>query len=234
MRLPCILVLFLGCGSPDQVQPEIKQLNEIPLNIRDKTEVDERTATVNDTLPEGWVDVKSLIPELVLDIRYATSDNFVGIQLYPCERCLLRKEVAEAIAVAFEALRADNLGLKLFDCYRPRSVQEALWRKVPDARYVTNPAKGSMHNRGAAVDLTLIDQNGHEIDMGTEYDFFGEKAYHTFTKLPAEVLTARRKLRDLMQEVGFKHIRTEWWHYSYQIKNYEVSDFRWPCPGQAL
>ncbi|MBK8502743.1 MAG: M15 family metallopeptidase [Saprospiraceae bacterium] len=175
------------------------------------------------------LDVDSTI---TLDIRYATTNNFVGIRLYPCARCILRPDVAEALNGVHDLLRQQGLGLKLYDCYRPWSVQKALWDKMPDARFVTPPDKGSMHNRGTAIDVTIIDEKGDELDMGTPYDFFGEEAYHTFTDLPEKIRFNRDLLKSQMLEAGFGHIRTEWWHYSYQKRLYELSDYQWPCPKQ--
>lgn len=117
----------------------------------------------------------------------------------------------------------------MFDCYRPRPYQQRLWDKKSDPNYVTPPAQGSMHSRGAAVDLTLVDAKGVELDMGTPYDFFGEKAHTDYTKLPAKVLENRRLLREAMEAAGFKGIRTEWWHFSYRLKQYPLSDYVWPC-----
>ena len=219
--------------NPDN-NPKIQHLEEIPLTKTDLSAKTNREQLNMGSLPDGWVDLKKLLPGLILDIKYATDQNFVGMQMYPCARCLLRDEVGNALVKVQQKLRLEGLGLKVFDCYRPWSVQKELWEKMPDPRYVTNPEKGSMHNRAAAVDLTLIDQNGHDLDMGTEYDFFGERAYHTFTELPASVLDRRRKLVALMEEAGFQHIRTEWWHYSYQLKYYEVSDYQWSCPDLAM
>ncbi|NND09441.1 MAG: M15 family metallopeptidase [Saprospiraceae bacterium] len=169
--------------------------------------------------------------DVQLDIRYATPNNFVNEVLYPCGRCILREQVAKALESVHASLREQGFGIKVFDCYRPLPVQQKLWNKVPDARYVTPPAKGSMHNRGAAVDLTLTDAKGNPLDMGTGYDFFGEEAYHTYTDLPEEVLQMRALLRKEMEEQGFKHIRTEWWHYSFQEQQYDLADFLWPCDG---
>ena len=149
--------------------------------------------------------------------------------MYNCGKCFLRPEVAEAIVKAQKKLEKKGYGLKMFDCYRPRPFQQRLWDKVPDDRYVTNPKKGSMHNRGAAVDLTLVDKNGKELDMGTPFDFFGEKAYQTCTDLPKNVLENRKLLNTTLESVGFKTIRTEWWHFSYTKKKYALSDWLWDC-----
>jgi len=180
----------------------------------------------------GFSDVTALDPSIKLDIRYATADNFTKSKIYDCPRCLLRPDAAKALVKAHKALQKRGLGLKMYDCYRPRPYQQRLWDKVPNPDYVTPPAKGSMHSRGAAVDLTLVDKNGKELDMGTPYDFFGKEAHTDNTNLPATVLVNRRLLSDALEAAGFKGIRTEWWHFSFQGKNYPLSDYVWPCEGE--
>ena len=177
----------------------------------------------------GFSDISTLDPTIKLDIRYATTNNFTKSKIYDCPRCLLRPEAAAAIVKANKALKARGYALKMFDCYRPRPYQQRLWDKVPNPDYVTPPAKGSMHSRGAAVDLTIVDAQGRELEMGTPYDFFGVEAHTDYTKLPAKVLENRALLRTTLEAVGFKGIRTEWWHFSYQKRNYALSDYLWPC-----
>jgi zinc D-Ala-D-Ala dipeptidase len=177
----------------------------------------------------GFTELKTLDATIQIDIKYATTDNFVKEKMYNCGKCYLRPEVAEAVVLAQKILHKKGFGLKMFDCYRPRPFQQRLWDKVPDDRYVTNPKKGSMHNRGAAVDLTLVDKNGKEMDMGTPFDFFGEKAYQTCTDLPKDVLANRKLLTETLESVGFKKIRTEWWHFSFTKKKYTLSDWLWDC-----
>ncbi|MBZ0238690.1 MAG: D-alanyl-D-alanine carboxypeptidase family protein, partial [Deltaproteobacteria bacterium] len=116
----------------------------------------------------GWVDVSVRIPDAVIDMRYATADNFTGTVLYPVARCLVRAEVAERLAAAADTLRAQGHRLVFWDCYRPASIQRELWRRVPDRRYVAEPTfddtgtpvGGSKHSRGAAVDVSLADRAG--------------------------------------------------------------------------
>lgn len=177
----------------------------------------------------GFSDVAQLDASIILDIRYATDNNFTQSKIYDCPRCLLRPEAAKALVKAHKMLQKRGLGLKMFDCYRPRPYQQRLWDKVPNPDYVTPPAKGSMHSRGAAVDLTIVDSKGKELDMGTPYDFFGVEAHTDNRKLPARVLANRRLLTETLESVGFKGIRTEWWHFSWQRKDYPLSDYVWPC-----
>ncbi|MBL7776254.1 MAG: M15 family metallopeptidase [Saprospiraceae bacterium] len=173
--------------------------------------------------------MRELDSTIVLDIRYATTNNFTKSKIYDCPRCYLRPETARALARAQMLLRRQGLSLKLYDCYRPRPYQQRLWDKAPDPNYVTPPEKGSMHSRGAAVDLTIVDAQGKELDMGTPYDFFGPEAHYNYTRLPGNVLSNRRLLRRVMEEVGLKGIRTEWWHFSYQGKSFSLADWVWEC-----
>jgi zinc D-Ala-D-Ala dipeptidase len=178
---------------------------------------------------DNFRDVAALDPGIRLDIRYATENNFTKAKIYDCPRCLLRPEAAAAVVKANRLLKSKGMALKMFDCYRPRPYQQRLWDKVPNPDYVSPPAKGSMHSRGAAVDLTIVDAKGRELDMGTEYDFFGVEAHSDNMKLPAAVLKNRQLLRETMEAVGFQGIRTEWWHFSYRGKSFPLSDYVWPC-----
>jgi zinc D-Ala-D-Ala dipeptidase len=197
-----------------------------PEKVAPKPEPASRKAKISDEFTR----VKDLAPDVRLDIRYATTDNFTKAKIYDCPECLLRPAAAKALVKVHEALKKEGYGgLKMFDCYRPRPYQQRLWDKVPNPDYVTPPAKGSMHSRGAAVDLTIVDQNGKELDMGTPYDFFGKEAHYDYTKLPQKVLDNRRLLRKVMEAQGFEGIRTEWWHFSYRSGKYELSDYLWPC-----
>ncbi|MEZ4379838.1 MAG: M15 family metallopeptidase [Nannocystaceae bacterium] len=182
--------------------------------------------------PAAWLEVQALDATVTLDIRYATTDNFVGEALYPCGRCFLRPEAAKAVIEAHRALReAGYGGLKLFDCYRPRPVQEKLWAIHPDPAAVAPPARGSMHNRGLAVDLTVIDREGRELDMGTAYDAFSERSYHDYRGLSDEVKANRAALREAMTAAGFRPLRSEWWHYSLKGAQRPLDDFVWTCTG---
>jgi len=176
-----------------------------------------------------WLEVNELDETILTDIRYATENNFMKEQVYDCGRCFLRADVAKAVVKAHQELQKQGLGLKMFDCYRPRPVQWELWRKVPNPNYVADPRKGSMHNRGSAVDLTIVDAEGNELDMGTDYDYFGKEGHHDYTGLPKEVLENRALLKHIMGKYGFRWIRTEWWHYSYKPKSYPLSDVLWRC-----
>lgn len=171
--------------------------------------------TQND-LQSQLVDVLKIDSTIVLDIRYATANNFTKKVLYPIAKAKLRREAAESLRSIQTELRSKNFSLKIYDAYRPRSIQYKLWEIMPNEDYVANPKKGSRHNRGAAVDLTIIDSLGNEIDMPTPYDDFTEKAWQTYDSLPEPVLKNRAFLKDVMGRHGFQPIKSEWWHYDFK------------------
>lgn len=171
------------------------------------------------------INVWKLDTTIVLDIRYATTNNFTGKKVYDEEKFFLRTEPAQKIFEVQKELKSLGLGLKIFDGYRPLSVQKKFWEIMPDERYVANPENGSRHNRGAAVDLTLIDKNGDEIPMPTPYDDFTEKASRNFLDLPAQIIVNRKFLEDLMKKYGFEGLPTEWWHFDFNgWEKYDVLD----------
>ena len=177
-----------------------------------------------------FVRVNTLDTSIIEDIRYATDNNFMDTAVYPCGKCLLRYEVAKKLVKAAKEFREMGYRIKVFDCYRPHSVQYKLWEVVPNKNYVANPDKGSVHNRGGAVDMTLTDMQGNEINMGTDFDFFGFKAFSIDTvDLPDSIITNRRMMWNVMHKYGFYEIKTEWWHLSYRLKYYPLSDVPLPC-----
>ena len=177
-----------------------------------------------------FVRLKDLSSDCVYELKYATPDNFLKQAVYDCGECYLRKSTAEALVKANEAFKQLGYRIKLFDCYRPLSVQKKMWKILPGTHYVANPAKGSKHNRGAAVDLTLVDAQGKELNMGTPFDFFGKEAHHTYTEYPKEVLENRKLLKETLNKYNFKSIYSEWWHYEYRPEmQSKVENFEWQC-----
>lgn len=177
-----------------------------------------------------FVRLKDLSPDFVYELKYATPDNFLKQAVYDCGECYLRKSTAEALVKANEAFKQLGYRIKLFDCYRPLSVQKKMWKILPGTHYVANPAKGSKHNRGAAVDLTLVDAQGKELNMGTPFDFFEKEAHHTYTQHSKEVLENRKLLKETLDKFNFKSIYSEWWHYEYRPEmQSKVENFEWQC-----
>lgn len=173
-----------------------------------------------------WLDIAQLEPSIRVEIRYATPHNFTGKVVYPpSARCYLRAAVARRLQAVQQALLAEQRSLKVYDCYRPLTVQRHFFALVPDERYVANPQKGSRHNRGAAVDLTLTDLAGVELVMPTEYDDFSERAHRSYMNLPPLALANRERLAAAMAAQGFVPLPTEWWHFDdREARGYPLSD----------
>lgn len=174
------------------------------------------------------VELRKTIPGIVYDLRYATANNFMHRPMYkpPTRYTFLRLPAARALAAVQQALNARGYGLKIFDAYRPYRVTVSFWELIGDEKYVANPAKGSGHNRGLAVDVTIIDlKTRRELDMGTGFDNFSDSAHHGFTNLPPAVLQHRKLLKETMEQHGFTILETEWWHYYWpNDRGYEVLD----------
>lgn len=239
------LTLFiLACkrespAAPEKTitEPKSEIIEEKPVHeevISEKAPTEEESKKTDVTVSEEKK-VKSDFKEITtmsgiaIDIKYATTDNFTKKQIYKCGKCFLRPEATEKIVKAHKILKEKyGYGLKMFDCYRPLPAQQRLWDVVPNADYVTPPSKGSMHNKGLAVDLTIVDKDGKELDMGTPYDFFGKEAHTDNLSLPKQVLENRNILKSVMNEVGFNGIRTEWWHFSLNA-GANLSSWEWKC-----
>ncbi len=159
------------------------------------------------------VDIRSVNTKIALDIRYATTNNFLKRKVYPVGRCVLRGAAAKRLSQVQDDLAKNGLGLKVYDCYRPLSVQKQMWQIKPDPRYVANPATGSRHNRGAAVDITLVDRNGKELEMPTGFDDFTEKAHRNYKGASAQAKKNSKLLEEAMKKYGFIPLATEWWHF---------------------
>ncbi|WP_190808421.1 M15 family metallopeptidase [Flagellimonas sp. S3867] len=169
--------------------------------------------------------------DFAYDMRYATENNFLKAKVYDCAECYTRVKTAKALIKANDTFMEKGVKIKFFDCYRPNSVQYKMWAIVPNPQYVADPVKGSIHNKGGAVDITLVDLEGNELDMGTDFDFFGKRAYHDNLDLPEEILVNRKLLKETMEAYGFWSIRTEWWHYNLSAaSNDRVANFKWECP----
>ena len=160
------------------------------------------------------VALKNYVFPLTTEWKYATKNNFTNAILYTNPQAYVRLEAAKALQQIQNELKLAGIDLKFYDAYRPYHVTKQMWQIVPDDRYAANPAKGSGHNRGTAVDVTLIDiASGMELDMPTVYDDFTEKAHHSYQNLSLSVLKNRALLKNIMVKHGFIALDTEWWHY---------------------
>ncbi len=159
------------------------------------------------------VEVQSLIPEIEVELKYATADNFTGQVVYNFDHCLLQEEVILRLQDVQSELEPLGLRLKIWDGYRPMEAQCKFWELVPDERYVSNPKKGGRHTRGTAVDLTLITKDGQELPMPSAFDDFSEKAHRDYMGASAEEIANRELLETIMLKHGFIGLPTEWWHF---------------------
>ncbi len=174
---------------------------------------------------DNLVEVQKLDPTIQKEIRYATADNFMKEVLYEDDRCFLLPEAAEMLVRAHRELQKQGLGIKVYDCYRPLAVQKKMFKRFPQPGYVADPAKGSNHNRGAAIDCTIVDAQGNELKMPSEYDEFTERAHLVYANAPADQIANRELLQKTMLAQGFKSISMEWWHFDLpDAKSYPVFD----------
>jgi D-alanyl-D-alanine dipeptidase len=188
---------------------------------------EKNSSVINDT---AFVNLKDYSQDFVYDIKYATSDNFLKTKVYDCAECFLRLKTAQALIEANEAFIKQGYKIKIFDCYRPLDIQKKMWKIVSNPEYVANPSKGSIHNRGGAIDITLVDNNGKELEMGTPFDFFGKEASHNYADLSKEIMGNRLLLKIIMTESNFNSFDSEWWHYNLKSGlNDKISNLKWKC-----
>lgn len=176
--------------------------------------------------PTDMVKVRDYITDAIADLRYSTPHNFAGYQLYPTDaKCYLRRGTLEKLKRAADEFRALGYRIKIWDAYRPRAVQYKLWEILPDPQYVGDPTKGSIHNRGSAVDVTLTDMQGRDLFMPTRFDDFSKQAHHDCMAMPQVAIDNRQLLKNIMEKHGLKSIRTEWWHFNdTDWRDYELLD----------
>ena len=214
-----LIWLLTGCVS--QRNPY-----HLPLTLRGKD-----LKIQSDSNPAlQMIPLEGRIPHLKIDQRYTTTTNFTGQVLYKKHGVYLRKAAADRLQLVADSLAKLGLGILVFDGYRPYAATLKMWKIVPDDRYAANPANGSGHNRGIAVDLTLYSMaTGDTLPMPTGFDDFTEKAHHNYQHLPAEVLANRATLKQVMEHFGFVALPTEWWHfYLPEPKRYPLMDLSFP------
>ncbi|GAA4275647.1 M15 family metallopeptidase [Aquimarina mytili] len=235
-------VLFFSCkdvkkvpGSANETTTNVEKPQVVKpqkeANQKDTIAVLDHTTIKKDVIENSdFINIEQISGDFVLDMKYATSDNFLKEKVYSCAKCYIRKNVAEALIKANKDFIKQGYKIKFFDCYRPHSVQKKMWKIFPNPGYVADPKGGSIHNKGAAVDITLVKLDESLVDMGTGFDHFGKEAHHAYSKHSEAVLANRKLLRETMKKHGFKTIRTEWWHYNfYAGKKYQISNFEWEC-----
>ena len=151
--------------------------------------------------------------DVILDLVYATSNNIAGKPIYERHLCLLHRDAELCIRKAVKLAANAGCKLKIFDAFRPHEAQVELWETAVDKLYVADPQLGSNHTRGTAIDLTLVDLHGEELDMGTGFDHMTELSHHFSAQVSPLAQANRALLLDIMERAGFKHLQHEWWHY---------------------
>lgn len=218
-----VILLCINCKSQKSLLKEADETNTTSFsgpNTKQKSEPNDTT----------FVNLQDYSNDFVFDMKYATTENFLKTKVYDCAECYLRYKTVKALIVANSAFQKLGYRIKIFDCYRPLDVQKKMWKIVSNPKYVADPAKGSIHNRGGAVDITLVSNRGLELDMGTAFDYFGKEAAHNFKKFSTQILRNRKILKSVMVQHNFKVFESEWWHYDLVgAKNYSVSNFKWNC-----
>ncbi len=186
----------------------------------------EYLSTVKANANKELIDLEKFVPGLVLDIRYATTNNFTGEKIYNLSKAYSRKPVAESLKKIQAELKKEGLGIKIFDAYRPYKATVKFYEVYHDTTYVASPYRGSRHNRGCALDLTIVKlSTGEELKMPTEFDSFKKEAWPTSVVKDPIVKKNREKLITVMEKHGFKVNSSEWWHYDFiGWKQYEVLD----------
>ena len=207
-----ILIIFIFLSATISAQSNV--VNKYGLYVVNDVKLLHREMALDSN--KEMVNLRKAIPALIFDLKYATTHNFMHRKLYPAlQTTYLRRPAVIALKNVTKQLNSQNLTIKIFDAYRPYSITEKMWEEVKDDRYAADPAKGSGHNRGIAVDLTIVDlQTKKELFMGTGFDNFSDSAHQDFTGLPENVLKNRLLLKRAMEKYGFISLATEWWHFS--------------------
>ena len=229
MKKIIIFLLFIitGCGNQHSEHSVIAKADT--LIHRDYSEKKTIGEYEKKFIQAGLIDIQKLDSGIRVDLKYSTNDNLFGFDAYgDLEKAYLQKDVAEKLVNAQKYLNITMPGARLivFDAARPRSVQQIIWDslKMPieeKIKYASNPKIGGLHNYGAAVDVSIADKNGKELDMGSPFDFFGELSYPESEtkllkegKLKQQQVNNRKLLRSVMHKAGFFNIQTEWWHFN--------------------
>ncbi|WP_315109053.1 M15 family metallopeptidase [Clostridium intestinale] len=254
MRKICSLILILSvtvnlfvvsCNKNIKSDKTAKVVEEINIDeeqdfneVESKKDVDISNEIKNEEQIEepkeinGFVLLKEMDKDFLIDLRYATENNFTKQKVYPNDICVLRKDTAVKLVKANEEFKKLGYRIKIWDAYRPVYVQRIFWNIVKDSRFVANPDNGgSIHNKGCAVDITLVDKEGKELMMPSSFDDFSEKAYRGNTNMSDEAKSNMTILTNIMVQSGFKIIDTEWWHFDdtdsgkYNIEDVDLNLF---------
>jgi D-alanyl-D-alanine dipeptidase len=223
--LNCLIFSVISCFIFSSVNAQSLPMSSYGLPIINSTSIYHESLISH---PEKQMVSLLQIPGIIMDLRYASTNNFMHKKLYPenTKNSFLRKPAYLALEDVARDFARQGLNLVIFDAYRPYAVTIELWIPVKDERYAANPAKGSGHNRGIAVDLTLADSKTHQLlSMPTDFDNFSDSAHQDFNGTDAKRIANRELLKSTMEKFGFIALPTEWWHFSWpHAEKFEVLD----------
>ena len=206
-------------------QPAAVSTESFSEPLPSETKTTAPTETIPEPADDAFVRISDYIPDIVVDLKYATKDNFTGVVIYEFSEAWLRYGTVKKLMAVQSELKLQGLMLKIWDAYRPTSAQEKLWQICPDPTYVSKPGTGSQsHCRGIAVDITLVDAAGRELVMPTQFDDFSKQADRDYSDCPEEAAENARLLETVMVASGFKPYFGEWWHYA-DTESCDISDF---------
>lgn len=212
--------ILAGCSSGS------KPVSNVKAEDSQKTAADVKPRT----LPQGWEEISFGENGIISSMAYADTANFTHRKIYDCARCLLRADVAMAFRKAEQIAYSQGFRIIIYDCYRPKIYQRKMFDIVKDNRYVADTIKGSFHNKGCAVDVSLANMHGEAMDMGTAFDNFTEAAHIDSKGISPTAAKNRKALQEIMTEAGFETYAFEWWHFNFPACNYEAERFTWDCP----
>lgn len=219
------VVLLFSCREKTPAEPK-ENSPEVITEVRQQQEISQAE---QEMLDAGLTDLQTSLPGIFVDLKYSGTDNFLHADVYgELNRAYAQPDVAEKLKKAYALLKSKDSSLTflIYDAARPLSVQQKMWEMVnipgsDKTKYVSNPAQHSVHNYGAALDITICDLQGNPLDMGTPFDYFGELAQPQLEsimlsegKLTEQQIANRKLLRTVMQQAGFRQLPTEWWHYN--------------------
>ena len=225
MKWNCISILLfftLGCSSQNKDKPK-------DIEVKEVSETKSISLLEQQMISSGLINVQQKEPGILVELKYSSTDNFLNTDVYgELENAYLQPDVLIKLQKAYQYLIAKDSSLTfiIYDATRPVSVQQKMWDIVQEnypekSKYVSNPKNGSLHNYGAAVDITVATKNGTALDMGTAYDFFGEAAEPQLENsllangtLTEKQIQNRKILREVMVKAGFVQLPSEWWHYN--------------------
>jgi len=213
-KMLMLLLLLPSCGLAQMPSFDLPK-SKYGLPVVNDVEIYKKIVQVDPN--NELVDLRELIPNAQFKVTYATAENLVHRPLYPTADVFMRKPAALALQKASKSLKKQGYGLLLFDGYRPYEVTVIFYETIKDTTFVADPHKGSKHNRGMAIDLSLYDlKTGKPLPMPSDYDETTPRAFHSYMEATPEALANRKILRDALEKVGFEIYPWEWWHYDFK------------------